>query len=315
MNSEDKNQSPIQDYDLEKSKFPLAEAFISNVYNDVLRTSDLLHGENKAFLLSKSWNKKASVTPFVEILESDEMTSDENDEFNQKNIQESIQETKLSDPPVVEEELPNLPQNQVELNVGSDEGLNIKVDGQKGKTKQTKKSLVKVEKSKIEKIAKKDKPIGTKKDKPIGTKKDTPNRSYNGKKQKSDKKFKTKAPKLPLVVETAQAPKASKKLRRLSQAPDFYSWLEYIDQGNSWKVTPEESKPKKKTKKDQTGDSILLKTKKSQELKNEIASETLAALLVSQGHKAKAIKMYEKLIRKNPEKTSIFAAHIEKLKI
>jgi len=46
----------------------------------------------------------------------------------------------------------------------------------------------------------------------------------------------------------------------------------------------------------------------------EIASDALAQLLVSQGHYSRAIDMYEILMLKNPDKSSYFAAQIEKLK-
>lgn len=47
---------------------------------------------------------------------------------------------------------------------------------------------------------------------------------------------------------------------------------------------------------------------------DSIASETLADLLVLQGKKKKAIKMYKQLSLKFPEKSAYFAAQIEKLK-
>ena len=47
---------------------------------------------------------------------------------------------------------------------------------------------------------------------------------------------------------------------------------------------------------------------------NTIATETLAGILERQGHFDKAIKMYEKLSLQYPEKSSTFAAKIEKLK-
>lgn len=48
--------------------------------------------------------------------------------------------------------------------------------------------------------------------------------------------------------------------------------------------------------------------------KDELVSETLAHILAKQGHYAKAIKMYEQLILKFPEKSDNFAAQIQKLK-
>jgi len=49
-------------------------------------------------------------------------------------------------------------------------------------------------------------------------------------------------------------------------------------------------------------------------LGEEVISETLAELYVSQGFKEKAAEMYRKLSLKYPEKHSIFAALIENLK-
>jgi hypothetical protein len=46
----------------------------------------------------------------------------------------------------------------------------------------------------------------------------------------------------------------------------------------------------------------------------DVISETLARLLVKQGHKDKAVIMYERLCLAFPEKSAYFAAEIEKLK-
>lgn len=46
----------------------------------------------------------------------------------------------------------------------------------------------------------------------------------------------------------------------------------------------------------------------------ELASDALARLLVKQGHVDRAIAMYKVLMLKNPQKSSFFAAQIEKLK-
>ena len=47
---------------------------------------------------------------------------------------------------------------------------------------------------------------------------------------------------------------------------------------------------------------------------NEIATETLADIYATQGHKDKAIEIYQQLILKNPEKHIYFAAQIDRLK-
>jgi len=60
--------------------------------------------------------------------------------------------------------------------------------------------------------------------------------------------------------------------------------------------------------------SLGQKAKDSVRQKEEIASESLAKLYAKQGHKQKAIEMYEKLGLIIPEKSSFFAAQISKLK-
>jgi len=54
--------------------------------------------------------------------------------------------------------------------------------------------------------------------------------------------------------------------------------------------------------------------KKSGEMRDDIISESLAKIFITQGKKEKAIDIYKKLIWKFPQKKALFAAQIEKLK-
>lgn len=71
------------------------------------------------------------------------------------------------------------------------------------------------------------------------------------------------------------------------------------------------SKPSASEKKE--ADIVAIAAKSINE-KEEVASETLALILARQGHREKAIRMYEQLILKIPEKSAYFAAQIQKLK-
>ncbi|MCU0370359.1 MAG: hypothetical protein MUC31_03000 [Bacteroidales bacterium] len=53
--------------------------------------------------------------------------------------------------------------------------------------------------------------------------------------------------------------------------------------------------------------------RRSIEENDGVLSETLARLVAAQGKKEKAIKIYQQLMMKNPQKSSYFAAQIEKL--
>lgn len=124
-----------------------------------------------------------------------------------------------------------------------------------------------------------------------------------------------------IPVEKLQVPESaeirkSKPGRRASKSKneemDFYHWLGSLESGKIGSTRRKKALTHDQASNDKPG-TFAEKVRKSQELKEDIASETLAALLASQGHRDKAIRMYEKLMEKYPEKRISFAALIEKL--
>ena len=81
------------------------------------------------------------------------------------------------------------------------------------------------------------------------------------------------------------------------------------------KMSVEHEKRKKREEKKKKESELVAFAEESLKEKEDNVSETLAKILALQGHKDKAIIMYEKLKLQIPEKSAFFAAQIESLKI
>ena len=97
-------------------------------------------------------------------------------------------------------------------------------------------------------------------------------------------------------IETALVETTSEENRRWSNSELIDFFLK-----TSPKITPKE-------------DQCEVDLSDSMQDSQEITSETLADIYATQGHKDKAIEIYEQLILKNPKKRIYFAAQIERLK-
>ncbi|MBK9254200.1 MAG: hypothetical protein IPM42_01795 [Saprospiraceae bacterium] len=93
-------------------------------------------------------------------------------------------------------------------------------------------------------------------------------------------------------------------LNDFGNTSDYVQWLLSIS-GKS--ITKSKDKKTKKKKKVSAG------VKRSITKSEQIISESLADILAAQGHFSEAIKMYDQLILKFPEKSSYFAAKIDNL--
>lgn len=100
----------------------------------------------------------------------------------------------------------------------------------------------------------------------------------------------------------------------------FANWLSTLkplaSEVSDQAIVKESSKGKKKKKskkKDKKNGKLEAKIKSSVIKQDEIVSEPLAIILAQQGHTDKAVKMYKKLSLIFPEKSSFFAAQIEKI--
>lgn len=97
----------------------------------------------------------------------------------------------------------------------------------------------------------------------------------------------------------------------LSDTPTKEELIERFLQVENPKVNKLNSSQEGNNEKDNVSINEVLK--KSVEDEFDIVTETMAQIYLKQGHKDKAIKIYNKLILANPEKSSYFANQIQKL--
>jgi tetratricopeptide (TPR) repeat protein len=118
-------------------------------------------------------------------------------------------------------------------------------------------------------------------------------------------------------------PEEPDKIMSITGKNTFSGWLKNISQN---KFDPKEQKEKKQliekfiqndpqiTPKQTAFFSVAEKAKLSLAEDETFVTETLAKIYAQQGNNSKAIKAYEILILKNPEKKTLFAARIKELK-
>jgi len=142
-----------------------------------------------------------------------------------------------------------------------------------------------------------------------GSKKPTKSTSRKVKAQKSKEQIK--------YVLVSDSSSKDMSMKDYDGVSNYTSWL--LDQesvnGEKNNIVAVSKKSKGKGKKKKKKKSKVLQVAKDSVKKSDlIISEPLAAILASQGHKKKAKKMYEQLSLIFPEKSSYFAAQIDKLK-
>ncbi|MFT6747409.1 MAG: hypothetical protein ACJAZ2_001761 [Glaciecola sp.] len=127
---------------------------------------------------------------------------------------------------------------------------------------------------------------------------------------------------------TEPSPPQKEKANEVSQKRSFIQWIKLYDQEQQTKAIDRSefkkkasllidefisNQPRISPKKDFY--SAINMARKSLQDSDEVVSETLAQIIFKQGNHQKAIKMYQSLSMKYPEKKAYFADRIEKIKI
>jgi hypothetical protein len=129
-------------------------------------------------------------------------------------------------------------------------------------------------------------------------------KSVNSKKEKKKEKKKKKVKQEEMMEEKANSETSKDDVR------NFREWL---STQKPLKESQLRGKDKKKKKKKKLSDAEKLAAD-SLKMSEGVVSESYAKLLAKQGYIEQAEEMYRKLILKNPEKSSYFAAELENLK-
>lgn len=296
MNSEKIND----DLKLAKVNYPLSASSWKDDFSPIVSSVRLA---DPTFIVSKNWNRKTQTTQ-IDTIKNNDINSDaiqketlvlQTEIEDEKSIQNKIDER------IETIEIPtgtSIPKNVVhnekdfELNVELDNHLDI----ENSKELTNSKSNLILDNLEI----------------PIIKKRGRPKKINLGSS----------------ISKTIKSNSKSEKSSTNEMSSDFYTWLDLINQSEPKKPIKQKTNLLKKPAKVKT--KLVKKAKRapksvqileiersikdSQNLGEEVISETLADLLTQQGHKDQAIRMYEKLTLKYPEKSSTFALLIKNLK-
>ncbi|MEE9437784.1 MAG: hypothetical protein V3V14_02210 [Saprospiraceae bacterium] len=204
----------------------------------------------------------------------------------------------------------NIKPNRVNLS-GIKTGFIIKIDEAEVKFDDVLESTVnsKVKKNKVKELEKATKKKRKKNKKKVKGEKKSKRKS----KEKNKRKGKKKKEHQVKVVYVETAVNQLTENNDIEGVSSFSNWLLDKEPINDKPVKMKDKK--KKSKKSKKKKNKVLKIAKDSIKKSEmLISEPLAGILANQGHKKKAKKMYKQLSLIFPEKSSYFAAQIEKLK-